>query len=457
MRIFNTLSRKKEEFIPVEPKHYRIYVCGPTVYNFIHIGNARPLIVYDVLRRYLEYTGNRVDHVMNITDIDDKLIKKAQEEGTTVKELASRYEAEFIIDRRGLNCLDPTHAPRATEHIDQMIEMINTLLEKGFAYESDGDVYFRTKAFEQYGKLCHMPMEELVEGARVNPGERKEEATDFALWKGVKPGEPSYSAPFGDGRPGWHIECSAMAKQYLGETFDLHGGGVDLVFPHHENEIAQSECANGKPFANYFMHNGFLNMGGNKMSKSLGNFFTTREVAERHGYSAIRFLMLSAHYRSPLQFGDDVVQQSIAALERIENCISMLTREQQHAPKDGENLGEACGAARRDFCKAMDDDLNTADALSVIFELIKETNSHRENLSGDAMAEVLATIMELCDVLGIFFDKEETPKEVIDLVGQRAEAKKAKDFALADEIREKITRLGYTVEDTRNGPVAKKI
>ncbi len=457
MKIFNTLTRQKDEFIPITKGHYKIYVCGPTVYNFIHIGNARPLIVYDVLRRYLEFTGNRVEHVMNITDIDDKLIKKAVEEGVEVREVAGRYEQEFIIDRRGLNCLEPTHSPRATEHIDQMIEMISALIEKGYAYESNGDVYFRTKAFAEYGKLCHMPMQELVEGARVNPGERKEEPTDFALWKGVKPGEPSYSAPFGDGRPGWHIECSAMAKKYLGDTFDLHGGGVDLVFPHHENEIAQSECANGKPFANFFMHNGFLNMDGNKMSKSLGNFFTTREVSERFGYAAIRYLMLSAHYRSPLRFGDDVMEQSLSALERIENCLAMLEREIPHAPSQGESLNDVCERVREDFCDAMDDDLNTADALSFIFELIRVVNSCSGDMSKAGLEEAKNTITELCDVLGIFFDKDEIPNEVIDLVGQRTQAKKAKNFLLADELRDRITQLGFTVEDTRNGPVIKKI
>ncbi len=455
MKIFNTLSRKKEEFIPIESGRYRIYVCGPTVYNFIHIGNSRPLIVYDVLRRYLEYTGNVVEHAMNVTDIDDKLIKKAAEEGVSVAEVAARYEKEFIVDRRGLNCLEPTYTPRATEHIDEMIELITTLMEKGYAYESDGDVYFRTKMFKEYGKLCHMPMEELEEGARVNPGERKEHPTDFALWKGAKPGEPSYSAPFGEGRPGWHIECSAMAKKYLGETFDLHGGGVDLVFPHHENEIAQSECANEKPFANYFMHNGFLNMGGNKMSKSLGNFFTAREVSQRYGYAAIRFLMLSAHYRSPLSFGDDVMEQSISALERIENCINMLKRELEHAKEEGETLTAACELAKKDFLTALDDDLNTADALSVIFELIKEINSFK-SFSKAGLQGALDTLNELCDVLGIFFEESEIPPEVIELVAQRTDAKKAKDFALADDIRARITALGYTVEDTRNGPVVKK-
>ncbi len=456
MKIFNTLTRKKDEFTPIEKGHYKIYVCGPTVYNFIHIGNSRPLVVYDVLRRYLEYIGNKVTFVSNVTDIDDKLIKKAIEEGVTVEQVARRYEAEFITDRDSLNCLEPTSVPRATEHIDQMIELINTLIEKDHAYISGGDVYFRTNSFKEYGKLCHMPMEELEEGARVSPGEIKENATDFALWKGVKPGEPSYSAPFGEGRPGWHIECSAMAKQYLGDTFDLHGGGVDLIFPHHENEIAQSEAANGATFANFFMHNGFLNMGGNKMSKSLGNFFTVREVAEKFGYAPIRFLMLSAHYRSPLQFGEDVLQQSISALERIENCFGKLKRELPTAAEQGTNVDDACETAKKDFCTAMDDDLNTADALSVIFELIKAINSEK-GLSKQGMQQAQATLTELCDVLGIFFEKSDIPQEVIDLCEQRTAAKKAKDFALADSIRAKITEHGFSVEDTRNGPVIKKI
>ncbi len=456
MKIFNTLTRSKDEFLPIEDKHYKIYVCGPTVYNFIHIGNARPLIVYDVLRRYLEYKGNKVTFISNITDIDDKLIKKANEEGVTVEQVARRYENEFITDRDGLGCLNPTATPRATEHIDEMIDLINTLLEKGIAYQSGGDVYFRTNMFKEYGKLCHMPMEELEEGARVNPGESKENPTDFALWKGVKPGEPSYSAPFGEGRPGWHIECSAMAKRYLGDTFDLHGGGVDLVFPHHENEIAQSEAANGKPFANFFMHNGFLNMGANKMSKSLGNFFTTREVAERYGYSPIRFLMLSAHYRSPLQFGEDVIEQSISALERIENCFGKLNRELPFAPISGNTISDVCERSKADFCEAMEDDLNTADALSTIFELIKVINSEG-GLSKAGMQESLDTLTELCDVLGIFFEKNDIPAEVTELAKQRTTAKQAKDFALADSIRDKITELGYAVEDTRNGPVIKKL
>ncbi len=456
MRIFNTLTRNKDEFIPIEKGHYKIYVCGPTVYNFIHIGNARPLVVYDVLRRYLEYRGNKVTFVSNVTDIDDKLIKKANEEGVTVEQVARRYEAEFIVDRNGLNCLEPTYTPRATEHIDEMIGLITTLIEKDVAYQSGGDVYFRTNKFSEYGKLCHMPMEELEEGARVNPGESKENPTDFALWKGVKPGEPSYTAPFGEGRPGWHIECSAMAKQYLGETFDLHGGGVDLIFPHHENEIAQSEAANGKPFANFFMHNGFLNMGGNKMSKSLGNFFTTRDVAERFGYSPIRFLLLSAHYRSPLQFGEEVLEQSVSALERIENCFGRLERELSSAKEDGGNVDDVCNRSKSDFCEAMDDDLNTADALSVIFELVKVVNSEN-NMSKKGIRYALDTLNELCGVLGIFFEKEEIPDEIVNLCEQRTAAKKAKDFAAADSIRESMIALGYTVEDTRNGPVIKKI
>ncbi len=456
MKIFNTLTRSKDEFTPIEPGHYKIYVCGPTVYNFIHIGNARPLIVYDVLRRYLEYRGNRVTFISNVTDIDDKLIKKANEEGVTVEEVARRYETEFVVDRDGLNCLKPTATPRATEHIDEMIELINTLLEKDIAYQSGGDVYFRTNKFSEYGKLCHMPMEELEEGARVNPGESKENPTDFALWKGVKPGEPSYSAPFGEGRPGWHIECSAMAKRYLGDTFDLHGGGVDLIFPHHENEIAQSEAANGKTFANFFMHNGVLNMAGNKMSKSLGNFFTAREVADKYGYSPIRFLMLSAHYRSPLQFGEEVLEQSISALERIQNCFGKLNRELPNTTDEGENISELCAKAKADFCDAMEDDLNTADALSTIFELVKVITSENK-LSEAGMQEALDTLTELCDVLGIFFEEDDIPQEVIELTQQRTDAKKAKDFAAADSIRDKITELGYTVEDTRNGPVIKKI
>ncbi len=448
MVIYNTLTRKKEQFTPITPGEYRIYVCGPTVYNFIHIGNARPLVVYDVLRRYLEYCGDKVVFVSNVTDIDDKLIKAAIEQGVSVADIAGRFEREFVTERDGLRCLAPTHMPRATEHIDDMIDMVQKLLDKGFAYNSGNDVYFRTKAFEQYGKLCHMPMEELESGARVAENEQKENATDFALWKGVKPGEPSYDAPFGVGRPGWHLECSAMALKYLDETFDLHGGGVDLVFPHHENEIAQSEAANGKPFARFFMHNGFINLGGNKMSKSLGNIFTVRDVAQKFGYAAIRFLLISAHYRSPLTYSEDVINQSIAALERIENCRRALTN--ATGEQGANDMSEAVKVARADFATAMDDDLNTADALAAIFEFIKKVNTATD-MSAEGVKASLALLDELCGVLGIFFESEQFPQQALDLLEQRTAAKKARDFAAADAIRDKLTEMGYGVEDTRSG------
>ena len=368
MQIFNTMTRTKQELTPLDGETYRIYACGPTVYNYIHIGNARPLCVFDVLRRYLEYRGNKVNFVQNFTDIDDKLIKKANEEGTTVPEVAKRYIAEFWTDAKGLNVRQATVHPKATENIDAIINIISRLIEKGFAYEADGDVYFRATKFEEYGKLSHQPLEDLEAGARIDIAEHKENPMDFCLWKGAKEGEPFWPSPFGNGRPGWHIESSAMAGRYLGDTIAIHCGGQDLIFPHHENEIAQSECANGCTFARYWMHNGYINVDNRKMSKSLGNFFTVREVAEQFGYEPIRYIMISSHYRSPINYSVDILTQSKHALERLYTCLDNMNFALKSAAEGGE-APAFLDVRKQEFITAMEDDLNTADALAAVFNL----------------------------------------------------------------------------------------
>lgn len=460
MKIYNTLSRQKEEFVPLNEGKVKMYSCGPTVYNYFHIGNARPFIMFDLMRSYLEYRGFDVTFVQNFTDIDDKLINRANEEGTTYDKIAERFIAEYFVDAKGLKIKEATVHPKATENIDEILDIVKTLVEKGYAYESQGDVYFRTKAFEGYGKLSHQPLEDLEHGARVDVSVQKESPMDFALWKAAKPGEPYWESPWGNGRPGWHIECSAMARKYLGETIDIHSGGVDLCFPHHENEIAQSEAANGKPFSNYWMHNAFLNIDNQKMSKSLGNFFTVRDAAEAYGYEAIRFFMISAHYRTPVNYSKDSLEQAVASLARINAAISNL---RFLSEKGGE--GEMTEAERKSFdgfatfrsrfCEAMDDDLNTADAVSVIFELVREVNTLcAEKDVTSAYAEAgLAIMAELCGVLSIgdFGGEDDADAEINELIEQRQEARKSKNFAEADRIRDLLKDMGIILEDTPQG------
>ena len=457
MKIYNTLTRRKEEFIPLKEGQAKIYACGPTVYNFIHIGNARPLCVFDVLRRYLEYRGFQVTFAQNFTDIDDKLIRKANEEGVTVKEVAARYIGEFWTDAKGLGVKEATVHPRATENIDEILSIIGTLVEKGFAYPSGGDVYFRTRKDPGYGKLSHQPIEDLESGARIEVGDAKEDPLDFALWKGAKPGEPAWDSPWGPGRPGWHIECSAMARRYLGETIDIHCGGEDLVFPHHENEIAQSECANGAPFARYWMHNGFINVDRRKMSKSLGNFFTVREVAEKFGYEPIRYLMVASHYRTPINYSIEIMEQCKAALDRLYNCRERLG--QVAAAGEGEANEEFLAALdgyRTRFCTAMDDDLNTADGIGVIFELVRELNTAMdgESPSPAAAKAGLSLLEELTGVLGLLYGRKEEASldgEVEALIAARNEARAAKNWAEADRIRDQLKGMGIALKDTPQG------
>lgn len=457
MKIYNTLTRELEEFKPIELGKAKIYACGPTVYNYIHIGNARPLCVFDVLRRYLEYRGYEVTFVQNYTDVDDKIIKKANEEGVSASEISERFIAECKKDAQGLNVREATVHPQVTQSMEMIIALVRELVEKGHAYESNGDVYFKVDTFDGYGKLSHMPLEDLQAGARIDAHEQKQNPMDFALWKAAKPGEPYWESPWGKGRPGWHIECSAMAKNYLADTIDIHCGGQDLIFPHHENEIAQSECGNGAPFARYWMHNGYINVDNRKMSKSLGNFFTVREVAEKFGYEPIRFLMLQAHYRSQINYNAEIIEQCQAALERLYNCKEGMEFALEKAA-DGEFPEEqkaALLARKEQFIEAMDNDLNTADAISALFELAREINTMT---SGSVLAPkgqiafAKGIFDEMCGVLGLLYQKkDEIPQEVLALVEERAAARKAKDFAKADALRDQITAMGYLVEETRQG------
>ncbi len=463
MKIFNTLSRRKEEFVPLEPGKVKMYVCGPTVYNFIHIGNARPMIIFDTVRRYFEYKGYDVNYVSNFTDVDDKIIKKAIEEGVDADTISERYIAECKKDMADMNVKPATTHPQATQEIGGMLEMIQTLIDKGHAYvAADGTVYFRTKSFKGYGKLSHKNIDEMMSGFRelkVTGEENKEDPSDFVLWKPKKEGEPYWESPWCQGRPGWHIECSVMSKKYLGEQIDIHAGGEDLIFPHHENEIAQSEAANGKTFANYWMHNGFLNIDNKKMSKSLGNFFTVREIGEKYDLQVLRFFMLSAHYRSPINFSAELMEASKNGLDRIITSAERLkelqgkvsgdtlTEEEQENKKTVDEL-----VAK--FEAAMDDDFNTADAVSAIFELVKLANSTANEESTRAYAELLAgTIAKLSDVLGIITERkaEVLDSEVEELIAARQQARKEKNFALADEIRQKLLDMGIVLEDTREG------
>jgi len=463
MKIFNTLSRRKEEFVPIEPGKVKMYVCGPTVYNFIHIGNARPMIVFDTVRRYFEYKGYEVNYVSNFTDVDDKIIKKAIEEGVDAETISKRYIAECKKDMEMMNVKPATKNPQATQEIGGMIEMINTLIEKGHAYvAADGTVYFRTKSFKEYGKLSHKNLDDLQSGFReikVTGEEGKEDPTDFVLWKPKKEGEPFWESPWCQGRPGWHIECSEMSKKYLGESIDIHAGGEDLIFPHHENEIAQSECANGKTFANYWMHNAFLNIDNRKMSKSLGNFFTVREISEKYDLQVLRLFMLSAQYRSPLNFSADLMEASKNSLERIRTAAEHQA-DCLKAAKEGEMTAEekqnqaAVEELVQKFETAMDDDFNTADAISAIFEIVRLSNSTISEASTKTyVSYVKETMDKLCDVLGIITEKKEEilDSEVEDLIAKRQQARKDKNFALADEIRGQLLDMGIILEDTREG------
>ena len=460
MKIYNTLTRKKEEFKPIEENKVRMYVCGPTVYNFIHIGNARPMIVFDTVRRYFEYKGYDVNYVSNFTDVDDKIIKKAIEEGVDSKVISERYIKEAQTDMAGMNVKEATHHPKATEEIDGMIEMIETLIEKGHAYETNGTVYFRTRSFEEYGKLSKKNIDDLEAGHRaikVTGEEGKEDALDFVLWKPKKEGEPAWLSPWGEGRPGWHIECSVMSKKYLGEQIDIHAGGEDLIFPHHENEIAQSEACNGKEFSHYWMHNGFLNINNVKMSKSLGNFFTVREIAEKYDLQVLRFFMLSAHYRSPLNFSAELMAASKNGLERILTAVDRLKNlkvEERTADAAETEAVTQLQALTAKFEKAMEDDFNTADAISAIFEMVKLSNVKLSEESAlEVINEFIAVIEKLCDVLGIITEKKADllDSDIEALINERQAARKARDFARADAIRNELLEKGIILEDTREG------
>ena len=457
MKILNTLTRRKEEFVPINEGKVGIYVCGPTVYDYIHIGNARPMIVFDTLRRYLEYKGYDVNYVSNFTDVDDKIIKRANEEGVDASVISERYIAEVKKDMAALNVREATTHPKATEEIPDMIEMVKTLIEKGYAYEVNGTVYFRTRKFKDYGKLSKKNIDDLRSGNRdllVSGVDEKEDPLDFVLWKPKKEGEPSWPSPWGDGRPGWHLECSVMSKKYIGDVIDIHAGGEDLVFPHHENEIAQSEAANGTEFARYWMHNGFLKINNEKMSKSLGNFFTVREIAEKYPLQVIRFFMLSAHYRSPLNFSADLVEASKNGLERILTAVDRLKSISGTEGEVDKAVADEMDAFVKKYEAAMDDYLNTADAISVIFELVKYANVNVTEESTKATVElVLNTVTKLCDILGIITEKK---KEILDsdieaLIEERQAARKAKNFARADEIRDQLSDMGIILEDTREG------
>lgn len=461
MKIYNTLTRQKEEFVPVHPGKVGMYVCGPTVYNYIHIGNARPMIIFDTVRRYFEYKGYEVNYVSNFTDVDDKIIKKANEEGVTATEIAERYIKECKQDMEALNIKPATHQPRATEEIGGMIKMIQTLIKKGYAYEVDGTVYFKTRSFKDYGKLSKKNIDDLEAGHReikVTGEEGKKDPLDFVLWKPKKEGEIAWDSPWGEGRPGWHIECSEMSKKYIGDTIDIHAGGEDLIFPHHENEIAQSEACNGEKFANYWMHNGFLNINNKKMSKSAGNFFTVREIGEKYPLQVIRFFMLSAHYRTPLNFSDTLVDGAKTGLDRIltaiDLCREMAAKEETGSlsKEETEHFANIEVLVKK-FEDAMEDDFNTADAVSAIFEIVRESNSTVKDFSADYAKKVLKVLEDLCSVLGIETTKEEEilDEEIEKLIEERQAARKNKDFARADEIRDQLLEQGIVLKDTREG------
>ena len=466
MKLFNTMTMKKEEFVPLEPGNVKMYACGPTVYNYIHVGNARPLIIFDALRRYFEYRGYAVVFVQNFTDIDDKIINRAAEEGLTSAEIAEKYTDEYLVDARGLGVREATFHPKATENIAGIIDMVSKLIEKGCAYQSGGDVYFRAASFTEYGKLSHQPIEDLMAGARVDVAEIKENPMDFALWKSAKPGEPFWDSPWGNGRPGWHIECSVMSGRYLGETIDIHCGGQDLIFPHHENEIAQSEGCHGRQFVRYWLHNGFISIDSKKMSKSLGNFFTVREAAEAYGYENIRMFMLMSHYRSPLNYSGEILVQSKQALERLKTAkgnLEFIAENGSDALKDDEaTFIDSLPRYRERYIECLDDDFNTADAISVIFELIRESNSVAAGHapSKEFARKALDVFNELAGVLGLFYGDTGgggLDDEVEALIQARQIARGVKDWAEADRIRDKLGTMGIVLEDTPQGVKWKKL
>ena len=465
MKLYNTMTMKKEEFIPIEAGKVKMYACGPTVYDFFHVGNARPIILFDVLRRYFEYRGHEVVFVQNFTDIDDKIINRANEEGLKSEEIAEKYIDEYWVDARGLGVRDATFHPKATEHINEIIDIIASLIDKGFAYQRENDVYYRTSRFPEYGKLSKQPLDELMSGARVDTTEIKESPMDFALWKGAKPGEPYWESPWGQGRPGWHIECSAMAHKFLGETIDIHCGGQDLVFPHHENEIAQTEGFTGCKFVRYWLHNGFLSIDSNKMSKSLGNFFTVREAAQKYGYESIRMFMLMSHYRSPLNYSGEILVQSKNALERLKtargNLEFIAERGSESLKENEEGFIQSIPQQRGKFIEAMDDDFNTADAVSVIFEMVREINTLAADAAPSKAFSVAALDIfdELSGVLGLIYGNSgsgELDKEVESLIAARQSAREEKNWAEADRIRDKLNGMGIVLEDTPQGVKWKK-
>ena len=461
MQIYNTMTRKKEPFVPIKEGEVSMYVCGPTVYDYFHIGNARPFVVFDTMRRYLEYRGYKVKYVQNFTDIDDKMINRANKEGTTVKELGDRFIAEYYKDADALGIERATVNPRATEHIGDIIKLVKKLIEKGHAYATDnGDVYFSVRSDPGYGKLKGQDIDDMENGARISPTEQKRDPLDFALWKGEKPGEPSWPSPWGKGRPGWHVECSAMSMKYLGETFDIHGGGMDLIFPHHENEIAQSECATGHPFVHYWMHNGYININNQKMSKSLGNFFTVRDIAKEYDLEAVRMFLLTANYRNPVNFSRELMDQTVTSLNRLYTARDRLFDTPVDESANDSSVNEALDGFRDRFNDAMDDDLNTADALGVLFDFARWINIFATDAHTTAAIDaVKARYAELNGVLGLVVKekKEDFPEAALALLEARTAAKKAKDYAKADAIREEVKALGFAVEDTREGAKLKKL
>ncbi len=455
MKVYNTLTRQKEEFIPIEDKKVKMYVCGPTVYDFIHIGNARPFVVFDAVRRYFLYKGFEVDYVQNFTDIDDKIINKAIAENVEFTEITKRYIKEAQTDGQGLNVLEPTFAPTVSGNMNEIITMISTLIEKGFAYEVDGTVFFDVAKFDEYCKLSKKNPDDFINGIRIKVDEAKKSSADFVLWKPHKENEPFFESPFGNGRPGWHIECSAMAKKYLGDTIDIHAGGSDLIFPHHENEIAQSECANGKPFANYWLHNGFINIDNEKMSKSKGNFFTVRDILKEYTYEEMRFFILSAHYRSPLNFSKDLMESSRNGLNRIKTCLSNLNFAIENGTASNQAMSFGVNS-RNEFEEKMEDDFNTADAISVIFELVSIINNQiKDNADVEILKYLKDELTSLLDILGLLYAEKEVSKDfeeqILALIEERTNAKKDKNFALADEIRQKLLDMNVIIEDTRAG------
>ena len=464
MKVFNTMTRQKEELVPLTPGEFKIYACGPTVYNFIHIGNARPICVFDVLRRYLEFLGNKVTFVQNFTDVDDKIIKRANEEGITSAEVAEKYIAEYKKDAEGLGVKPASIHPKATENMEKIIEIVESLVEKGYAYPlSDGSVYFRVRKFDEYGKLSHQDVSDLESGARIEADSEKEDPLDFCLWKAAKPGEPSWTSPWGEGRPGWHIECTAMIKNHLGETIDIHCGGQDLIFPHHENEIAQGECCTGHEYARYWMHNGYINVDNVKMSKSLGNFFTVRDVAEKYGYEPIKYMMIQAHYRMPLNYTLTVIESAKASLERMYTCRDNLDFAIENAPAENQGGEEEFLAMlsekKQAFITAMDDDLNTADAVAVIFDLVREINTFITSPHAKSALEAAAELFDaLTGVLGILYNrkKESLEEEVEQLIAARQAARKERNWAEADRIRDELKAMGIVLEDTPQGVKWKK-